>query len=411
MISGAALTAQQLARGQAARGHAVLVVAASDHGSAYHNTTHGVQVARLRSFPNPLRAQQRFTAWPGPALLATLRSFRPQIIHLHDPLNMGQAALDAARGLGCPAVLTLHALPSLVAAYAPRVLGLPRLVEAVLWAYGQAFTKRCQALVAPSAAVAAVVQARTGRTAELISDGVDLDLFTPTPASATEADDLRRKYRLDPRLPVILYVGRLDMEKRVQLALQAAARVLRAAPAQMLIVGDGTQRAALIELSRRLGIGERTHFAGYVEPSGDLPGLYRLATVFVMASEVETEGVVVVEAGASGLPIVAVRATSLPEIVDDGRTGCLVPPGDEAAMADRLLELVRDPARARAMGQAGRAKLAHSHGFGVTVDSYDRLYARLVAAAEEPGGKPAPHTTPAAGRSQVSEDPKGLRDL
>jgi glycosyltransferase involved in cell wall biosynthesis len=142
-----------------------------------------------------------------------------------------------------------------------------------------------------------------------------------------------------------------------------------------------------------------------------LPGLYRLATVFVMASEVETEGVVVLEAGASGLPIVAVRATSLPEIVDDGRTGCLVPPGDEVAMADRLLELVRDPARARAMGQAGRAKLARSHGFGATVDSYDRLYARLITAAQEAGGKRASHTAPAAGRSQANKDPKGLRDL
>lgn len=380
MISGAALMVERLARGQVAHGHAVIVAAASDHGPAYRANLGGVELVRLPSHPNPFRRQQRFVAWPGPALLTALRQFAPDVVHLHDPLGMGLPGLSVARRLGCPVVLTLHALPSLAALYAPPLPGLARLVEAVTWRFSRAFGARCAAVVLPSAAAAAAVHARGGR-AGVIANGVDLDFFTPEPSYDGENRALREKYHLDPELPVILTVGRLDIEKRVPVVVGAAAVALRAAPAQLLVVGDGTQRAALEALARRLGIADRARFAGFVPPEGDLPGLYRLAQVFAIAAENETEGLVVVEAAISGLPVVAVRATSLPDLVDDGRTGYLVAPRDTAAMGRCLLDLVRDPARARAMGLAGRARLAPSHGIETTLARYDQLYTELGAAA------------------------------
>jgi glycosyltransferase involved in cell wall biosynthesis len=407
MISGAALMVERLALGQAARGHAVLVAAASEHGLPYRTALAGMELVRLPSHTNPFRRQQRFVAWPGPPLKAALERFRPDLLHLHDPLGMGLPGLEAAQHLGCPAVLTLHALPSLAALYAPPLPGLRRLVEAVTWAFSRAFGARCAAVVLPSAAAAAIVQAH-GMQASVVANGVDLYAFSPQPAFPGEAAALRARYGLHPDLPIILSVGRLDLEKRTHVVIRAAAVALRGAQAQLLVVGDGTQRPALEAMCRRLGIADRTRFVGFIPPSGDLAGLYRLAHVFAIAAENETEGLVVVEAAVSGLPVVAVRATSLPSLVDDGRTGYLVAPRDARAMGRRLLELLRDPARALAMGQAGRARLAPSHGLDITLANYDRLYADLAAACQPASARGAQlEAQPGAPRVERLEPPRG----
>jgi glycosyltransferase involved in cell wall biosynthesis len=264
-------------------------------------------------------------------------------------------------------------------------------------------------VVLPSAAAAGIVRAH-GLQAGVIANGVDLDAFSPRPSVPGEAAALRAKYGLDPELPILLSVGRLDLEKRTGVVIRAAAVALRGAPAQLLVVGDGTQRPALEALCRRLGVADRTRFAGFVPPGGDLPGLYRLAQVFAIAAENETEGLVVVEAAVSGVPVVAVRATSLPSLVGDGRTGYLVARRDARAMGARLLELLRDPARARAMGLAGRQWLAPSHSLDVTLANYDRLYADLAAAAWQPaaaGPWPRSGAQPATLRDQRLEPPRG----
>jgi glycosyltransferase involved in cell wall biosynthesis len=147
--------------------------------------------------------------------------------------------------------------------------------------------------------------------------------------------------------------------------------------AQLLIVGDGRQRAAVERLCASLGIAGQTRFTGYVPVAGDLPGLYRLASVFVTASEVEIQSSVVMEAAAAGLPVVAVRASSMPEFVEDGRNGYLVPPRDVDALGERLAFLVDNPDHARALGRAGRA-LAEAHSPERTLEAHERVYRELV---------------------------------
>jgi 1,2-diacylglycerol 3-alpha-glucosyltransferase len=377
MVSGASLVARRLSAQQGAAGHSVLVLAASDRGPAYRTVSGGVEVHRLRAWHNPFRRGQRFVVHPGPVLEAALQSFAPDVVHLHDPLAMGLPALLAARRLGLPVVLTLHALPDMLGAYVPAALRLP--LTTLAWQYARGFAAQCQALVAPSAATAAAVQQHTGRLPQVISNGVDLENFTPQPPHPAERAALCRQYGLAEDVPVVITVGRLDADKQVNLIVQAMAQVTRETPAQLLIVGDGTQRARLAELAAQLGLAGRVHFAGFVSPAGDLPGLYRLADVFAIASEIETEGMVVVEAAASGLPIVAVRATSLPGLVDHERTGWLVQPGDAADMAARLGQALCQPAQARALGSAGRDKMAAAYAFAAAAGAYEQVYARVRA--------------------------------
>jgi 1,2-diacylglycerol 3-alpha-glucosyltransferase len=377
MISGAALVAQRLAEGIASRGHEVLVMAASDRQRAYAESTAGLKLVRLRSFPNPVRVDQRFLLWPRREIIAELQVFRPDILHLQDSLSAGLPGLLAAHALDIPVVLTAHSMPWLVSAYAPALPGLRQGIEAGLWIYGNWLLQQCETVIIASHVIADIVSAHAGCRPQVISNGVDLRRFTPRPAFPGEGGTLRQKYGLDLYLPIILYVGRIDMDKRADLVIRAAAQAMHSVNAQLLVVGDGRRRAAMIRLSEKLGIRHLSHFPGFVPATGDLSGLYRLASAFITASEIETQGLVVLEAAATGLPIVAVRAAAIPEVVEDGVTGYLVAPRDIDAMADRLVLLLRNPVPAKAMGRAGRAKMQR-HSLDRSIEAHEQLYRSLV---------------------------------
>ena len=378
MVSGAALVVQRLALGLTARGHEVLVLAASERGPAYAETNGRLRQMRLPAVPNPWRARQRFSLWPRARLRRALRDFRPEVLHLHDPTTLGLLGLAAGRSLGLPRVLTLHQLPWFILAYLPKLPQLSRPTEQWLWRYYTWWIEQCQATVAPSATIADLVQARTQHRPLTITNGVDSQHFNPRPAVPGERAALLDKYGLRPDLPIILYAGRIDADKQVHLVVRAAARALTTTPGQLLVLGDGKERPAVQRLSAALGIEAVSHFPGFVSLTGDLPGLYRLATVFVTASEVEIQSSVVLEAAASALPVVAVHASSMPEFVQDGVTGHLVPPGNAEALAACLSALLANPAQARAMGQAA-LRLAARHTSEVSVRGHEALYQSLVA--------------------------------
>jgi glycosyltransferase involved in cell wall biosynthesis len=378
MVSGAAIVAQRLAEAMAERGHSILVLAASDTGRPYTVTCGNLRIVKLSSFPNPLRVGQRFVPQSGRRVLDELASFRPELVHSHDPLSIGLAGLLAARRLRIPAALTLHQLPWFVSQHLPAIPLLRRLVEAGLWVGARWLAGRCQALITPSRTVADIVRRQGICCPEAISNGIDLARFTAAPAEPHEDARLRRRYGLDAARPVILYVGRIDADKQVAAVVRAAARAMRSVAAQLLIVGDGTQRAAVTRLAEQLSIRGQCHFPGFVAASGDLPGLYRLASVFVTASEIETQGLVLLEAMAAGLPIVAVAAGAVPELVRHGVNGWLVPPQAEAAFAERLTAVLANREQARAFGQAGRA-LAQAHAFDDALEAHERVYRTLAA--------------------------------
>jgi glycosyltransferase involved in cell wall biosynthesis len=356
MVSGAALIAEMLAKGLAAKGHDVLVLAASDRKEAYVTQNGRLRVARLRSYNNPFRAKQRSLLWPQKELAGQLTKFQPDIIHLHEPLALGLAGLRQAQRLSIPVVLTLHQLPWFVSAYLPALPGLQQKVESLLWRYGRWFLGQCSATITLTHMVGKETKTHTGVQPFVIGAGIDHSRFKPNPTKPTEALELRQKYGLDTELPILLHVGRLDADKQVDRVIRTSARVMADETCQLLVVGDGHHRERLETLSQELGIGDGCHFPGFVATDGDLPGLYRAASLFVTASEIETFGLVVLEAMASGLPVVGPQATCLPELVKEGQNGYLTCPGSEMEMADRMRLLIREPQKAQKMGVVGRVK-------------------------------------------------------
>ncbi len=377
MISGISVAVHHLATGLAGRGHAVLVLTASDRGEAYVEEKAGVRVVRLASIPTPARRGQRWSWWSRDEVERTLDEFRPEVLHLHDPFLGAILMPSFARDRDLPLVVTAHALPMYAASHAPDLPGLRPVLEAALWAFASDLLAQCQAIVAPSRFAAQLVDAHGGPGAVVISNGVDLRLFRPGPASSEERQRLAERFGLDPARPIILHVGRVDREKNVDDVVRAAAVAMASAEAQLVVIGDGSRRKDVEGLARELGIARNSRFIGFVDQDGDLPDLYRAGAVFAIASELESEGLVVLEAAASGLPIVAVRATSMPELVEENGCGYLVPPGDIHAMADRLVAVLRDPAAREVFGRAG-LEMARQHSLEQTLERHEDLYRSLL---------------------------------
>jgi glycosyltransferase involved in cell wall biosynthesis len=379
MISGAATFTLALAEGMACLGHQILVLAASDTGKAYRSTQTNLEIQRLRSRPNRLRARQQMTLWPYREVQQALKGFQPDIIHLQAPLAMGLAGIAAGQRLGIPVVLTTHQLPGFVGSYLKAAPWLGRRVEGLLWSYARLINRRA-AMVAPSITTAKTL-ARAGISAVTIGYGLDLDLYQPQPEHDGEREQLCRQYGLDPARPVLLHVGRLDADKQVHQVIQAAAGVISAVPAQLLVIGDGQKCAELVRLADRLGHADDIHFPGFVTPEQGLAALYRLGDLFLISSEIETQGLVVLEAMASGLPIIAVNATCIPEIVHDGRNGYLVEPGDMQAMTEKTLFLLNRPECRAEMGVQSR-KIVQRHSRRASLKQYEAHYQALIGQTE-----------------------------
>jgi glycosyltransferase involved in cell wall biosynthesis len=372
MISGASLIVGKLATAMAERGHEVLVIAASDRADAYTVRSNNLTVLRMKSIHNPLRVNQRFLLFPFASIRRALKEFQPDIIHAHEPFQPAWAGITYARRHHVPVILTVHQVPSIVTGYLPDFPALRACIEAGLWAYSRWLMKQFHCVIASSHATAGLLESKTGVKPIVISNGIDGQVFRPRLPS-DDGSAARHRWNLPRGVPLLLHVGRLDLEKRVDRVLYACAPVMQRSAAHLFIVGDGCEKEDLIKLSRELGIEDRVHFAGFVRPQDGLPGIYRMADVFITASEIETQGIVLLEAAASGLPIVAVDATCISEIVHDRVNGFLAPPHDLSALIHALTALIRDQDMAKTMGRES-LRIAGGHDIHESWTMHETLY-------------------------------------
>jgi glycosyltransferase involved in cell wall biosynthesis len=269
------------------------------------------------------------------------------VLHAHHPFLLGPTAARLARRLGRPLVFTYHTRYEKYAHYVPLSR---RLVEAAAIRLSTRFADRSDMVIAPSALIRDELRARGVRAPiAVVPTGVDLQRFAPGDRGAA-----RRALGLPPAGALLLYVGRLDPEKSVDRVLLAFDRLASTVPdARLLLVGQGTTSAALRARARGLGAAPRIVFLG-ARAHDALVDCYRAADAFLFASETETQGLVLAEAAACGIPAVAVSAPGCEEVVRDGETGLLAK-SDPAALADAAIGLLLDEPRRRQMGRAARA--------------------------------------------------------
>jgi glycosyltransferase involved in cell wall biosynthesis len=299
-----------------------------------------------------------------------IREHRIEIVHSHGK-GAGLYGRIAARLTGAAAIHTFHGI---------HYRSYPRLyltVERYLARHGFA-------VVHVSASQAREAQALglapAGRS-RLVVNGVDAARVR---AAIAREPLSRAALGLDPGALVLGTVARFDPVKGLDVLLRAFAQVLARRPtAQLLLVGDGPEAARLRDLAGALGLAGRAVFAGPVKDAArGLPAL----DLYVSASHREGLPLALLEAMVCGLPVLATRVPGHVDVVEDGVTGVLVPPGDPTGLAGAAVELLEDPTRRRGLGEAGRAR-AETH-FGLS-----RLLAEMRDLYREAGGfhREGPH--------------------
>lgn len=297
-------------------------------------------------------------------LARDLRQRRIEVLHAHQYTPFFYAALAAPLS-GCRPrlMLTEHGrhYPDVVSPLRRAVnrLVLDRQADAVNAVCGFSARSLCQ------------VDGFAGRRIEVIENGIVVERYAP----AADRAALRQRLGLARDRRYIACVGRLHPVKDQPTLLRGFAPVAAAhADVDLLLVGDGPERPKLVELASRLGIRERVHFLGV---RSDVPELLQAVDLFALTSVSEAASLTLLEAMASALPVVVTAVGGNPEMVRHGQEGLLVPRGDATATAAALEQFLSDPARAAAMGAAGRARVWERYRLDYTVSRYARLYARL----------------------------------
>ena len=383
-LSGVTVSTEALARGLGAAGHEVLLVVPRPAEGTEPGTAGAVgpdpRVAWLPSFqvPGPAPAGYR-VPWPVPsAALEAALAFRPQVIHAQSPFSSGLMARRLARRLGVPLVFTHHTRFGDYRHYLGPLAG-PG--SALMGAYLARFWRGCAAVVAPGSELAGEIRDRLGarqRTVvRTIPTGIEVAVLAklravdPRPQAGWPADAL-----------VVATLGRLAPEKSVDLAVDAFAEVAAGEPAiRLLVIGGGPSEASLRERAAQPDLAGRVHLTG-LRPRSEALSLAKGADLFLGASRTETQGLVLAEALAVGLPVVALAGPGVRDSVRDGVDGLIVPAEPAAERRTRLATalrgLVDDPARRAAMAAAAVAG-ADRFDVATRIGSMVALYRELLA--------------------------------
>ena len=368
---GVTISVETLRRGLEARGHDAWVFAPRFAGGPPDPP----RVIRYPSVPAPTYPDFALAVPYAPRIVRQVLALDFDIFHAHHPFLLGPVARRMGRRQHRPVVFTYHTRYEKYAHYVPITRGL---VAAAAIRFSTRFAARADAVIAPSQVIRDDLRAR-GVTVPIavVPTGVDLGRFRPGDRAAA-----RRQLGLAPAGPLLLYVGRLDPEKSVGRILLAFERIASIVPdARLLLVGQGTEGEGLRGQARRLAAADRIVFLG-VRAHAALAECYQAADVFLFASETETQGLVLAEAAASGLPAVAVSAPGCDEVVRDGDTGLLTK-SEPAALAEAAIGLLLDAARRRGMGE--RARLVATREFDVRLQ-IDRTLGVYADARARMGG-------------------------
>jgi len=334
------------------RGDQVLLVA-PDGGVADFRGAHVVPVPNL---PLPMYPEAVISV-PNPDIWRRIDAFKPDLIHVVNPIVLGAAGVQIARSSNIPLVASFHT-------HVPRYLrhyGLG-LLEPVAWDLIRTLHNQAKLTLCTSRPIAEELVAHGFERVRVAwRGGVDVDLFHPTRAS----NQMRERLGGSDGQPLLLYVGRLSAEK----ALERLRAPLEAIPgARLALVGDGPHRQQL----ERHFEGSLVRFMGAMRGE-ELASAFASADVFVFPSETDTLGLALLEAMASGCPVVAARAGGITDVVREGKDGLLFQPGEDASLVGAVRRMIESPAMRELMRWSGRMH-AESWSWGAAVDDLRRHY-------------------------------------
>ncbi|MDO5618807.1 MAG: glycosyltransferase [Kocuria sp.] len=376
-INGSSQFSRRLAQAMAHRGHRVHVAAP--------RPSRGRSIRRMdgRVTEHRLRSHTAFTyttfnlclPWEvSGEIKRILDDVRPDVVHVECHYILGRLFAREAARRGIRLIGTNHFIPENIEQHLPLPGIIRRMYRKISWRDMARVFSHCDVVTAPTPLAVDSMKAN-GFTYPVyaLSNGIDAQNYQVRPGE-----------QLPPHEhPTILFVGRLDPEKNVDVLIRALSRIKNQTDAVLEIVGQGGEYNKLAELAQSLDVAERVNFRGFLSDA-DLRLAYLGAEIFSQPGTAELQSLVTLEAMAASRPVLLANARALPHLVQSGVNGWLFPPGDDAVVAEKLLDFLNlTVEQRRSMGEASR-KLVEQHSFGATVEAFERMYrgadpARLLA--------------------------------
>jgi glycosyltransferase involved in cell wall biosynthesis len=314
---------------------------------------------------------------------AVIDQVEPNIIHAHHPYLLGRTAQAGAKWASIPLIYTHHTRLDL---YLAALTSLPQAMIDFVHRMTIDYCNQCEAVVTPSRGIADLLhsQGLTSQTA-IIPTGVDVERFRPGDKQAA-----RERFNLPADALVVGHVGRLDEEKNLGFLSEAVGRYLQESPrAHLVLIGDGAMTQTVLDSFERSGLGARVHHLGMLAGE-ELVDAYRAMDVFAFASQSETQGMVLSEAMACCVPVVAVSAIGVDDLVIDGVNGRLLAREDAGEFAAALRKLVALPTDSRRRMFAAARRSAEEVSLASCADRMLQLYDETLQAGTDPSRRNHP---------------------
>jgi 1,2-diacylglycerol 3-alpha-glucosyltransferase len=349
--------------------HKVLVIAPEFEGKALPK--------RQASLVERVAAIQKFNGSDfsvrlpmAAALSDRLDAFAADVIHAHHPFLLGDTALRVGANKNVPVIFTHHTRYEDYTHYVP--FDSPTLKDIAI-NLSTEFANLCDGVIAPSESIAKLIKKRGVKTpVAVVPTGIDVKSF-----AAGNGQRFRRKFKIPASVFVVGHVGRLAPEKNLGYLTRAVALFLKTVPdARFLVVGGGPSEEEMKKICEEQGVAKQLVFAGK-HTGRALHDAYCAMDVFAFASFSETQGMVLAEAMAAGLPAVALNASGVREVVRDGENGFLLPArAPVKTFAQHLTRLHAEPALRKKFVLAARATaedFSQEHCAQLAVDFYEKI--------------------------------------
>ncbi len=344
-ISGVVRSIDTFGKELKKRGHDIYIFC-----PAYPGAKKEDKVFRFASFPAPTKKDFSVAIPFSWHILQTVKNLNLDIIHVHSPFLMGHLGEKCARKHKIPLVFTYHTLYDQYAHYMPFLRGL---TSKIAKRWGINFSNKCDLVITPTTIIKKYLQESGVKTAVVnIPTGLEISDF-----AQVDKNWLREKYNISKNNVVLIYVGRLGKEKSVEFLVNSFSKIVnKVKKVSLVLVGSGPDEARLKSLAAEFNISSKVIFTGLLAKR-EVFNAYAGSDIFVFASLTETQGIVLLEAKASGLPVVAVAAFGVQEMVEHGKDGFLTS-NDEDIFTKQLLSLVQDSQLRRKMSQQARINAA-----------------------------------------------------
>jgi len=379
-ISGATISTDRLANYFSHdKKNKVYVITASPNGDfQIDSDSYNYTVVRIKSHANPIRKKLKVSYLASLHIKKILDDFKPDIIHIQDPFFISQSLAFEAKKRKIPVIATQHCSLEFPLSY----LKLPKFLrktarKTMAKVLAALFNNHCQILITPSEFIKKkTIKWGVNIPVKVISNGIDIDTFSTSRIS----EEFLKKYKIEDFIskPIIFYSGRIDKDKNLETLIEAIPLVLKEVDVSFLFLGGGDFKKELVAqlADEHCSFRKNVCFLGPIQPQDiDLAKFYRLATVFVMPSLIEAQNLAIMEAMASGLPIVAANSGALPELVKDRENGFLVEALKPEAYAEAIVEIIKNKNLKKKLGRKSLELIA-LHDFKKTSKKLKEIYGK-----------------------------------